>query len=413
MSKSTENVLLVPGESSWEIWTRNDESGFTLQGNTETTTAGEITKIPSGVLTLLFPVKSLTAVPMRVASDDESLFPDLANMQAERLGIRPDPMAGQLSDVFIIDREDENTALLSVFLRTPQDGELPPRSPKGFDISPRSYPVDGNTLAIWREFGRWVFALYHESKLVFCQATTETSPDPGAPLAREIKLSMMQLGMQNLNYQPTRILVWTPDSINPAPLRAAFTIPIETAAKPAPVIPSPVSKLLPADVRAARRAALKRRNIILASAAVALLYLGVIGWFGYDLWKTSAETQRLVQKASQIGPEGLAYADHIARWDELEHAIDLTHSPVDILYRIASCIPARSGLRLTIADISATQIKLTGEAPQFQSIKTFSLKLSKHRDLANFQWQTPEPSQGKTGWKFVYTGEVPLTPAQP
>ena len=160
-------------------------------------------------------------------------------------------------------------------------------------------------------------------------------------------------------------------------------------------------------------AALRRRNIILGVAAVALIYLGLIGWFGYGLWKGMSETRKLLAQAEEAAPEGEAYALHIAKWDELAHAIDLTNSPVDILSRIASCIPPNSGLRLKIAEISATEIKLIGEAPQLQAVNTFSLKLSKNNDLANFTWQTPEPNQSTRGWEFVFNGEVPTAESQP
>jgi hypothetical protein len=146
VSKTNDKVLLVPGESGWEIWTSQTEGGFQLHKATEITQAGDLKDVPQGDVTLLFPVKSLTAVPMLVASDDDALFPDLAALHAERLGLRPDVMAGQLTDVFIISREAENTALLSVFLRTPADGELPSRGPKSFDISARAIPVSGNAL---------------------------------------------------------------------------------------------------------------------------------------------------------------------------------------------------------------------------------------------------------------------------
>ncbi|RYD49721.1 MAG: hypothetical protein EOP83_24800, partial [Verrucomicrobiaceae bacterium] len=111
MSKTTDNVLLVPGETGWEIWTGPSASELTLHEATTIDRASDLTAIPNGDLLLLFPVKSITAVPMRVASDDEALFPDLAALHAERLGLRPDPMAGQLTDIFVIAREAENTAL--------------------------------------------------------------------------------------------------------------------------------------------------------------------------------------------------------------------------------------------------------------------------------------------------------------
>ena len=108
MSKTTENVLLVPGESGWEIWTGQTTAAFTLHTATTIERASDLTDIPGGDLLLLFPVKAITAVPMRVTSDDDALFPDLASLHAERLGLRPDPMAGQLTDVFVIAREAEN-----------------------------------------------------------------------------------------------------------------------------------------------------------------------------------------------------------------------------------------------------------------------------------------------------------------
>jgi hypothetical protein len=408
VSKTTENVLLVPGESGWEIWTGQSATEFILHSATDTERAGDLTGIPGGDLLLLFPVKSITAVPMRVSSDDDALFPDLAALHAERLGLRPDPMAGQLTDVFVIAREAENTALVSILLRAPGDGDMPPRGPKGFDISARAFPLAGDALAVWKEFGRWVFSLSHQGNLVYCQATSVTATSPDADLAREIRLALIQLSMQGLEISPTRILLWTSsDTIDPAALAAAFRAPVEVAPRPAPVLPDPLSKLLPADVRAARREANRRKNIILGAAAVALLYIGIIGWFGYGVWKDSSETQNLILQAQEAAPEGEAYALHIAKWDELANVIDLSNSPVEILKRVADCIPPNSGLRLKTADISADEVKLIGEAPQFQAVQTFSLNLAKNTDLKKFEWQTPEPNQSTRGWDFQYAGQVP------
>ncbi len=408
MSKSTENVLLIPGESGWEIWTGPTAAAFSLHEATAHERPGDLTTIPGGDLLLLFPVKAITAVPMRVSSDDDALFPDLAALHSERLGFRPDPMAGQLTDLFVIAREAENTALLTVLLRTPGEGDMPPRGPKSFDISARAYPLTGNSLAVWKELGRWVFSLSHQGNLVYCQATSGTSASPDEALAREIRLALIQLSLQGLEIEPTRTVLWTNlETINPDALASAFSAPVEISPRPAPVLPNPISKLLPADVRAARREARRRQNILLGVAAVALVYLSILGWFGYGLWVGISETNKLVQQAAAAAPEGQAYATHIAKWDELAHAIELTHSPVDILSRIAACIPASSGLRLKTAEISATEIKLIGEAPQLQAVNSFSLNLNKNNDLTQFDWQTPEPNQSTRGWEFVFSAEIP------
>ena len=213
--------------------------------------------------------------------------------------------------------------------------------------------------------------------------------------------------MQGLNFEPSRIIVWTlrRKTSTPRPSQPSFKAPVEVAPRPAPVLPDPLSKLLPADVRAARRAPCAAATSSSPPPPSSWLYLGLIGWFGYGLWQSllgNPETSR--RRPRKVAPEGEAYALHIAKWDELAHAIDLTHSPVDILKRIAACIPPNSGLRLKTAEISATEIKLIGEAPQLQAVNTFSLNLSKNNELTHFDWQTPEPNQSTRGWEFVFTG---------
>lgn len=409
MSKSIDQVLLLPGESGWEIWSAAPGAEFALQSATTVEPAGELTDLPPGDVVLMFPVKSVTAVPMRVTSEDDALFPDLAAMHAERLGLRPDPLAGQLTDVFVIAREPENSALVSILLRTPGDDEIPSRGPKGFDISPRALAVPGDALAVWKEFGRWVFAIYHQGKLVYCQATSGTSASPDEALAREIRLALIQLSMQGLEIVPARVVVWSATAdLDTSAFSAVLGTPVEVSARPAPVLPDPLSKLLPADVRAARRQALKRRNIMLGLGAVAAVYVALIGWFAYGLWRDSSATTRLLAEAKAAAPEAQEYADHIARWDELADAVQLPNSPVEILKDIALCIPPNSGLRLTTAEVSSSSVKLKGEAGKFETVNAFSLKLGKSPELSRFHWQLPEPSQSTRGWDFVYAGELPV-----
>ncbi len=350
---------------------------------------------------------------MRVTSDDDALFPDLAALHAERLGLRPDPMAGQLTDVFVIAREAENTALVSSSAACSRRWRHATTRAERFRyFRPRLSRLPETRSPCGRNSAAGCSSLSHQGNLVYCQATSVASGSPDADLAREIRLALIQLvhaGPGNLALPHPALDRVPTASIQPrSPPRSG--LPSKSLPRPAPVLPDPLSKLLPADVRAARREANRRKNIILGVAAVALLYLGIIGWFGYGLWKDSSETKKLLAQAKQAAPEGEAYALHIAKWDELADVIDLANSPVDILKRIADCIPPNSGLRLKTADISASEVKLIGEAPQLQAVNTFSLNLAKNTDLKKFEWQTPEPNQSTRGWDFQYTGQVPTTP---
>jgi hypothetical protein len=416
VSKPTTQSLIIPSESGWEIWTRQAGGAFTLHQATTETRPGKLVGIPSGDLLMCFPVKAVTALPMKVASDDDSLFDDLATLHAERLGLRPDPMAGQLTDLFVIERQPESTTLVEILLRAPRDGEMPPRGPKGFDISPRAYPeAASHSLALWKEFGRWVFAIHHAGKLVYCQATANDSSSPDDALAREIRLALIQLEIQGMAAPiPTTLVLSENPEIDTRQLASALRTHVTLAPRPAPVWPEPSSRLLPADVRAARREAAKKRTIFLGAAASAAVYLGLIGYLAFGLWQDKSQTNRITRQIEEIGPVGDAVETHYAKWDELALAIDLNHDPVDILSRIHRSIPANTGLRLKTADISAAQIKLIGEAPQSRPVQQFSLALSRNNELATFTWQNPDPQEdAASGWKFVFSGTSTIFNPQP
>ncbi len=410
MAKSSTNLLLIPGETTWEVWTGGTTGTEpAVVDSPPAAKPSEFDKLPPGDIILFFPVKALTALPMQVNTGDASLFSDLAETHAERLGFRPDPFAGQLTDVFPLFTNSETSTILSVILRTPETEDLPKKSPKAFDISARAFPVKGNTLSLWRELGQWVFSIHKEGKLIYCQATASSALSPDASLVREIRIAITQLSLQGLDASPSRATVWSSDSeTDTSHLSKTLSLQTDLQPRPHPVLPDPLSHLLPADVRAARREATKKRNITLAVAAVAIAYLGTIGYLGYQLWKTNSTTKELNARIAQVSPEGAAYALHINKWDELEYALDANYNTVDILNRVARSIPPNSGLRLKTADISPTEIRLIGEAPQAQSVNQFSQNLTKNNDLAAFEWQLPEPKQSSRGWEFVFTGTTPL-----
>lgn len=409
MSKPSTKILLVPGAAGWEIWTGQPEFGFVPHELTTISRAGDLTSLPPGEITMLFPVRSITAIPLKVSTEDESLFAELAAMHAERLGLRSDPMAGQLTDTFVIARDGEQTALLSVHLRAPVEGDLPTRGPKEFDLSARAFPVSDDCLTIWQEFGRWVFAFHHQGKTVYCQATSIGEPQPGDDLIREIRLAQIQLSLQGIELEPGQIELWTTETTETADLAAAFRCPVNVGPRPSPVLPEPRSKLLPADVRAARRVAQQRQTIILAVAAVVLAYLGLIGWLGYGLWKTDQETKLLLAEAQRLAPDAADYQTFLSQWDELAFAVDVRHAPVELLLQVHKCIPTSGGLRLKSAEITARSITLVGEAQQESAVGQFSLALSKSKNLNDFVWQTPSATQSPLGWNFTFTAAPPQT----
>ncbi len=414
MSKQQETILLVPGARGWEIWKQSAVGGFTLQTAEGPPRASDLGGLPGGNLAMLFPVRGMHALPFKASSADESLFEDLSAMHAERLGVRADPMAGQLSDTFVISKEEDSATLLCVVLKSPGDGDLPPRSPKEFDVSPRAFQVNGEAIAVWMEFGRWVFAFYRNGKLLYSQATSSSGPAPDAACLREIQLALGQLSIQGLALRPEAVHVWSPegDSGSAGSLERGLGLTARVSPRPEPVLPSPRSKLLPADVRAARRVQVARQQRFAAIAAVLVAYLGVVGWFGYQVFREKQKTNDYKKQANAIMSPDMRNAMelHKQEWEELDLAMNINRSPVELMSRVAKAIPPNQGLRLKSADVDGGEIKLTGEAQQAGPVNTFSLNLSAKKasnTLGEFAWTNPPPTSDPKGWKFNFNGTIP------
>jgi len=412
LSKQQETSLLVPGPRGWEIWKQSGSGGFVLQSADGPARASDLSGLPAGNLAMLFPVRGMHALPFKASSADESLFDDLAAMHAERLGVRADPMAGQLSDTFVVSKDEDSAILLCAVLKSPGEGDLPPRGPKEFDLSARAFSVGGEAVAAWKEFDRWVFAFFRNGKLLYSQATSSSGPAPDASCLREIHLALGQLSLQGLALRPEQVLVWSPDGDagDAGSLADGLGVPAKVSPRPDPVLPQPRSKLLPADVRAARRVQRSRQQRMAVAGVVLLAYLGVAGWLGYGLWTDHRKIKAFEAEAEEIAPKSDrdAYESHKSLWAELELVVDLDRSPVELMSRIARAIPPTSGVRLTTAEINAGQIKLVGEAQQAAPVSQFSVNLTRESyGLAEYQWDNAPPSNSSKGWAFQFTGVLP------
>lgn len=370
---------------------------------------GELSNLPSGDLSMLFPVKAIHTLPFTAPSTDPALFEDLAVMHAERLGIRPDPMAGQLSDHFVVGEREESTVLLHVVLKSPGDGELPLRTPKEFDLSARAFKAEGDAVTAWKELGRWVFAIHSGGKLLYAQATSFDGSAPDQAFLREIHLALGQLSLQGLKLTPERVHVWPPEGElgEAGALADGLGVSAVVERRPDPINPKPESRLLPADVRAARRERQQKNQIFAGVAVVALLYLGAVGWLFYGLWMDVQKRDRLGSEANEVRDIASEYQTQITKWDELEPVVEASQGPLEIMLNVANAIPANGGVRLNIADISPDGVKLTGAAPQSAPVNAFSLALKKTAGLSWLEWENEAPRKTAKGWEFRFTGNLP------
>lgn len=423
--KKNDQVLLFPGAEGWEVWRGSD--ALTLMKASGEREALSVDGVPGGNLTMAFPVRDVSAAPFVAATGDKDMFRDLADLHLERSGLRATDAAGSLSDCFTLRTDEEEALLLPVVLSPPPEGGLPKKSPKAFDISARCLPMPPNAVLLWREFGRWVFAVSDaKGQTVYFQAL------PGAlfdkQLAREVALGTAQLSMQEvLPPALEKVEIWTgegefpPSEESQAALSEFLHLPVQTASKPAPRLPEVISQLLPADIRAERVAIQKARQTKLAVAAGVLVYLGLVGFLAYKYNDAKKRTEIAEKRAAQSNPMAEEVARFTSKWDELQPVVENDYWPIEQYFRAYEAAP-KEGLRLTVAEMHNEMQFQSGQSAELKRFITlegrsvgteqalqFGENLRKSDYFSNFEWSIKSPTQTNEGdWRFIYRAEPVL-----
>jgi len=410
LSKKIDSILLLPGPDGWELWQGTHEQGFSQILESHPNRASELEKIPAGNLLMGFPIREALAIPFKVQTDDESMFEDLAAMQMEKIGVRPEVDAGQLTDVFSAGHANGETTLLSVVLAPPEEGSMPPRAPSEFDISARFFPMVDNAVTLWCELGRWVFAVVCGGRLTYFQSLPGTGVTGDA--VRDVKLALNQLRLQGVSLNIEKAIVWGSGGANEPSeemirdFSKSLGVSVSVEPKPSPVPPRPISKLVPADVRAEQRMKAERIKRNLGIAAIVLVYLGLVAYFGYEYWQVNQDLKNQTAELESIRVEHGDIGIFNDEWDQLAPVVDSQRWPLNVLFRSASLIPLRQDLRFTHFEAEAGHVTIRGEAADIKQTSAYAEKL--RRGLSDFDWNLPpaEPDAKTNRWKFNYEGTL-------
>ncbi len=419
--------MLFPGGEGWELWTDGGGEGFRLESQTGKARALEVAPLPSGTLLMALPLRQLAALPFRAPTGDAALLDDLALMHLERNGMNPAVDGGQLQDHFVVKQEEEEILLMPVVMPPPGEGFLPLRSPQAFDVAGRCLPLPQDGVVLWRELGRWVFAVSREGNLLFFQALSSLDLDAEAGL--EMKLALTQLALQGyLGENPAAVTLWTAESSHdarPEELTAfaeGVGLELRSEPKPRPLWPDLPSRLLPADVRAERHQAKQKQQRVFMIAAAVLLYLGLVAFLGYKLVKKEKGADLAKERVVAVSGESQALVTHQEKWDELLPVVQSDFYPYELLHRVTKGVLPAEGVHLSQATfvnqlqeeegqptlVPLREITLVGDAANTKEIAQYNLNLNRSPLLGSFVWTTPEPTKtNQNRWRFTYTASVP------
>ena len=408
MSSKKNITLLIPGGDSWERWTGDPSEGLQKAHDAGSGEASDLSDHAADGCIMAFPCRDVLAVPFNVKTKDESMFGDLAAMHLEKAGVRLDPDAGQLTDVFSASQTNGQTTLLSVVVSAPDPEGMPFRSPKGFDLSARCFSFRENAITLWRELGRWVFAVSSGGELIYFQALSGGVLDVDA--VRDMRLALAQLSLQGIDPDVQQTVMWRAGQGSDPSEEVVRSFAAELGAevvfedKPGARLPDPLSSIMPADVRAEQRfrKEKKKRNLVIGCLVIA--YFVTVAWLAYDYHqmgsRLAAQQEQLDKARLEHREIGLFNAD----WDQLAPVVDSRRWPLQLLHRAATVIPRGQHLRFELFQASRDEIDIKGEAAKLNVANEYAEKL--RRELPEYDWELPpaQPDNKTNFHKFVFKG---------
>lgn len=410
MSSKKNTHLLIPGPEGWELWASGADSSFRQSLVDGPLLVSEIENMPSANLVMGFPVREALAVPFKVQTSDKSMFDDLALMHLEKSGIRPEENAGRLTDCFPVVQEGGHSTLLAVVLSAPRPRDLPSPSPSAFDISARFFPMAENAITLWRELGRWVFAVSSHGKLTYFQSLS--GDRISGDTIRDVYLALTQLALQGVDLELSSAVIWTSglasdpsdDEVKAFGDQLGAGVVVEP--KPEPRMPEPVCKLIPADARSEKRVEEKRKKRNTLVVAILVLYIGLAAYFGYQYIELNGSLKRQDDLIREIRVKHAEIALFNADWQQLAAVVDSQRWPLQLLYRAATIIPLGQDLRFKVFEASRERIVIRGESSDLKATSSYAEKI--RRALKDYEWELPPAEDDrKTGrWKFNYEGKL-------
>lgn len=408
-SPTTDNTstLCLPGAESWELW-KASAGGWQRQPGTDP--AAGPSSFKSATI-FAYPVSSAFAVPIRSATGDPDLLPDLIDIQLEKQGLKPDAPVGCLTDWRVVDREENETLIAAAVLNPALADDLPREASTRFEISPDLYDLPDDSLVIWKELGRLVFAVTRHEHPIYYHALSAPVLTPA--VVQEIEHLMMPLYTQGILTALDAVVLWTEATepeVEPL-LRDIFGAKVLHAQQPPPRPGTRHSAIEPVSIargkiRAAHAA--KIQKIVLACVAA---YLLIPGFFAVRYFMASRKIDTLRGTVASLEARYSGVQNILDQSRVADAAINRTKFPVEWLLQCLSSLydTANPGVRITSYDIEKgqteeqkSQITIKGEAAGNATMAiAYGNKVKANPALKDLEWKT-SPQAAKDG-KVAFT----------
>ena len=409
-------TLCLPGPEAWELWKPSPAGWQRVPG---VVPASGPAAFKTAAL-FAYPVSSTFAVPIRAATSDPDLLPDLIGIQLEKQGLKPEVPVGCLMDWHIVDREENQTLVCAAVLNPSIADDLPREAPGRFELSPYLYDLPDNSLVIWKELGRLVFAVTKHDQPVYFHALSNFILTPA--VVQEIEQLLMPVYTQGFITELDAVVIWS-DSAAPMPpadpavetrFRELFGCRVLRAPQPAPRPGTRISAIEPVSVAQGKIRAARAARLQKIVAACVIAYLFVPGFFAV---RYILEQRKINVLKSEVAGLERSYGNvqgTVEQANLANAAINFDQYPVELLFQCLTSLyeTETPGVRITGFEIDKdqgekklSQITIKGEAANSntQAAIVYATKVKGNKSLQNFNWnyKAQAPKDGKVPFDIV------------
>ena len=399
--------ICLPGEQSWDLW-KQSAAGWQLTQSVSVEQGGGPASFKNASV-FGYPVSAAFAVPVRAATGDVDLLPDIVDFQLEKQGLKPDTPVGRLMDYRTVEREDARTLLLASVLNAEIADDLPREAPERFEVSPYLFYLPDDHLVIWKELGRLVFCVTRGDQPAYYHALN--TPVLTAQTAQEIEQLLMPLFTQGIITEIRGIVLWT-DAVEPGAadeLSRTFGARVRSEPRPKPTVPQETSTIEPVSVAMGKiRAARLRhiRNIVIACLAA---YLAIPGFFVVRWYLAQQSLADMKRKVSAMEVQYGRVDSILKQADAMDAVINPAKYPIELLHQVINPLYQQNvNVRITSVEIdrivsddnpekSGITIKGESNAQTAQQAILYGTRIKNNPALKDYKWEPPKIEPAKNG----------------
>lgn len=380
-SDQESRTWLVPGETSWEVWSVNPSGESQRErhlGKDESLPDVDFVALPSTLITCQI---------FWLETTEEGVARDLLRMQCERRAVLRE---GQIWTHRILWTEKNRSLAQVLILQDTLPSFLEIDGAVHFEPLAHCFGLPPRSLAIWRTLDLICLALSNETDVVHFQSLPHR------------KLDAQCLGDLRAILWMATALKWTPPlerlclvgdwkETSSSEIGEALGLSVERLSRDRLAPPPVAMELTPRKVTQLRIASKRRQRIRWIGVAIAILYSVFLGFQISSGLLTSLSNTKLESRLAAIMPRVLLMQNTARELDALNPALDVKTYPLEILYRVTAVLPEK-GVRLTRFDIVGNRLEIAGESTTAREAFDYIRALETAESLHYVDWEeAPQP----------------------